>query len=212
MNLVVAKTLHRKRRWILLGILLLSPALCRSADVQSPPPQLSLQLSEPKGGPVLTLDEAIQTALENNPSIIAAKERISAQQAVVGQQMGAYYPTVVSVERYQTGTQSGGTGVSTTASDFFTGGAAVAMTLYNFGKREGTVQAAKETLTAVGFNYKTTVDSVVFSVKQAYYAYLGARAIVQVREETVKSRDLLVRQAQAFFEVGTRARIDVVRA
>jgi outer membrane protein TolC len=33
-----------------------------------------------------------------------------------------------------------------------------------------------------------------------------------VREETVQSRDLLVRQARGFYEVGTRARIDVVRA
>jgi len=35
---------------------------------------------------------------------------------------------------------------------------------------------------------------------------------VKVREETVKSRQLLARQAQGFYEVGTRARIDVARA
>jgi outer membrane protein TolC len=86
------------------------------------------------------------------------------------------------------------------------------MTLYNFGKREGTVQAARETLDATSYNYKTTVDSVVLGVKQAYYAYLQARAIVAVREDTVKNRDLLVKQARGFYEVGTRARIDVVRA
>jgi outer membrane protein TolC len=33
-----------------------------------------------------------------------------------------------------------------------------------------------------------------------------------VRQETVRSRELLVRQAQGFYEVGTRARIDVARA
>ncbi|MBI2180857.1 MAG: TolC family protein, partial [Deltaproteobacteria bacterium] len=57
-----------------------------------------------------------------------------------------------------------------------------------------------------------TVDSVILDVKLAYYVYLGAKAIVKVREEQVQSRDLLVRQARAFYEVGTRARIDVVRA
>jgi outer membrane protein len=88
----------------------------------------------------------------------------------------------------------------------------VNMTLYNFGKREGTVQAARETLDATGFNYKTTLDGVILGVKQAYYFYLGAKAIVTVREETVKNRDLLVNQARGFYEVGTRARIDVVRA
>jgi outer membrane protein len=35
---------------------------------------------------------------------------------------------------------------------------------------------------------------------------------VRVRQETVRNRELLVRQAQGFYEVGTRARIDVARA
>jgi outer membrane protein TolC len=191
---------------------IVTPCFAYAADVQNPPPTLSLQLAEPKANGVLTIDEAVQTALDNNPQIKAARERIRSQQAVVGQQMAAYYPSVTSTERYQTGNQSGSTNVAAEASDFFTGGAAVNMTLYNFGKREGSVQSAKETLAAVGYNYKATVDSVVLAVKQAYYGYLQARAIVQVRDETVKSRDLLVQQARAFFDVGTRARIDVVRA
>ena len=199
--------------WPVLILLVLLPCFSYAADVQqNPPPTLSLQVSEPKANGVLTVDDAVQMALDNNPQIKAARERIASQQAVVGQQMAAYYPSVTSTERYQTGNQSGSTNVAADASDFFTGGAAVNMTLYNFGKREGNVQAAKETLSAVGYNYKTTVDSVVLAVKQAYYAYLQARAIVQVRDETVKSRDLLVQQARAFFDVGTRARIDVVRA
>ena len=35
---------------------------------------------------------------------------------------------------------------------------------------------------------------------------------MQVRDETVKSRDLLVQQARAFFESGPGPAIDVVRA
>ena len=56
---------------------------CGTAEIQNPPPQLSLQLSEPTGTSVLTLDEAVQTSLDNNPSIKAARERIGAQQAVL---------------------------------------------------------------------------------------------------------------------------------
>jgi outer membrane protein TolC len=86
------------------------------------------------------------------------------------------------------------------------------MTLYNFGKREGSVQSARDTLDATQFNYLTTEEDVVLAVKQAYYGYLAARALVKVREATVRDRELLVRQAQGFFEVGTRAKIDVARA
>src|SRR5258706_432960 len=58
----------------------------------------------------------------------------------------------------------------------------------------------------------TPADTVVLGVKQAYYSYLQARALVRVAEETVRDRDLIVKQAEGFFEVGTRAKIDVVRA
>jgi outer membrane protein TolC len=42
--------------------------------------------------------------------------------------------------------------------------------------------------------------------------YLASQALVTVRQATVKSRDQLVRQARGFYEVGTRAKIDVARA
>jgi outer membrane protein TolC len=52
----------------------------------------------------------------------------------------------------------------------------------------------------------------MLAIKQAYYVYLGTQEVVRVSEETVRSRELLVRQARGFYEVGTRARIDVARA
>jgi len=149
--------------------------------------------------------------LDNHPNLRAGRERIGAQEAVLNQQVAAYYPTINMANQYRT-SETGEAAGPTRAADTFVSEARVNMTLYNFGKREGTVQAARETLDATVHNYRATVDSVIFGVKQAYYAYLGARALVRVREETVRSRDLLVRQARGFYEVGTRARIDVVRA
>jgi outer membrane protein len=187
----------------------LSPAADSPAPAQPPP----AQTANPQAGNVLTLDEAIQIGLDNHPSIKAARERIGAQQAVLGQQMAAYYPTIAMNNFYQTSTQVGSNvGASENAFDTVVSRTGVNMTLYNFGKREGTVQAARDTLDATGFNYKTAVDGVILGVKQSYYLYLGAKAIVTVREETVKSRQLLVNQARGFYEVGTRARIDVARA
>jgi len=183
-----------------------SPAPATQPDVQM---TLTKQASDAK---VLALDDALLTALDNHPSLKAARERVAAQQAVLGQQVGAYYPTVSATNQYRTTTQSGTTGISPTGFDFFNSQLTFNMTLYNFGKREGAVQAARETLSATGYNYKAAVDAVVVGVKQTYYAYLQAKAIVKVNEDTVKDRQLLVNQTQGFFDVGTRARIDVVRA
>jgi outer membrane protein len=188
------------------------PALSQAADSPAAVQPLAAQTANPQAGNVLTLDEAIQIALDNHPSIKVARERIGAQQAVLGQEMSAYYPTINLNNFYHTGTQTAGAPTTNRATERYQSQANLAMTLYNFGKREATVQSARDTLGATTFNYKSTADGVILGVKQAYYLYLGAKAIVTVREETVKSRQLLVNQARGFYEVGTRARIDVARA
>lgn len=201
---------HGPRLALMLFTLL--PALGYCADSQSPAPQPPTQLALAKDPNVLTLDEALLMALDNHPSLSTARERVAAQRAVLGQQVAAYYPTISMTNQYRSGTESGTTTTVLNGFDFFNSQLTANMILYNFGKREGAVQAARETLVATDYNYKTAVDSVVLGVKQAYYAYLQARAIVKVREDTVTIRDLLVKQTQGFFDVGTRARIDVVRA
>jgi TolC family type I secretion outer membrane protein len=187
--------------------------MVESAD--SPQPAQATQPAGAKDPNVLTLDEALQIALDNHPNLKAARERIGAQEAVVGQQMAAYYPTLNFNNTYRT-TQTQELNPSrpsdNRAADTFISEGRVNYTIYNFGKREGAVEAARETLSATGFNYKTTVDAVILGVKQSYYVLLGSQAIVKVREETVKNRELLVKQARGFYEVGTRAKIDVVRA
>jgi outer membrane protein TolC len=140
----------------------------------------------------------------------SANERIFSQQAVLGQQMSAYYPTVSWSNVYRTSQTS--TIADERAFESYSSLANFTMTLYNFGKREGNVQSARDTLDAEQQNYATTTQDIVLAIKQAYYVYLGAQALVKVRQDTVRSRELLVRQARGFFEVGTRAKIDVARA
>ena len=179
-------------------------------QVQSTPPSQQSALSPT--GKLLTIQDAVQIGLENHPRIASANERVGSQQAVLGQQMSAYYPTIAMSNLYRTGTASGTTGISAAGFDFFQSQAAFNMTIYNFGKREGNVQAARETLDASKEDYASTTQDIVLAIKQSYYTYLTAQAIVNVRKDTVRSRDLLVKQAQGFYEVGTRARIDVARA
>jgi outer membrane protein len=174
----------------------------------APAPQSALSPT----GKLLTIEDAVRIGLENHPRIKSANERIGSQSAILGQQMGAYYPTISSTSFYRTGT-AGSTGVvNSTAADTYSSQLNFNLTLYNFGKREGNVQAARETLDASKQDYETTNQDIILAIKQAYYNYLTAQAIVNVRKDTVRSRDLLVRQARGFYEVGTRARIDVARA
>jgi outer membrane protein TolC len=196
---------------VMFSFVVTAPFLAESADAPIPPQQSILSPSTAKDPNVLTIDEAVLTALANHPNLKAARERIGAQEAVVGQQMAAYYPTLNFNNSYRSFQTREGPGPSPGVESYITEGR-VNYTIYNFGKREGAVEAARETLNAIGYNYKTTVDAVILGAKQAYYVLLGSQAIVRVRDETVKNRELLVKQARGFYEVGTRARIDVARA
>jgi outer membrane protein TolC len=162
-------------------------------------------------GKLLTIEDAVRIGLENHPRIKSAGERILSQQAVLGQQMSAYYPTLNLSNQYRT-SRSSSDGGNDHAADLISSVGNFTMILYNFGKREGNVQAARETLGATQQDYVTTTQDTVLSIKQAYYVYLGSQALVKVRQETVRNRELLVNQAKGFFEVGTRAKIDVARA
>ncbi len=157
--------------------------------------------------PVLTLEESIRLALENQPRIKGAQDRVKIQQAVLGVALGAYYPTLRVGQSYGTAGSAGNvTQQAGTARLIFD------YTLYNFGKREGAVQTERDNLQATQFNGTATTNDVVLGVKQAYYLDLAADALVRVREEAVKTRELLVNQARGFFEVGVRPKIDVARA
>lgn len=205
---------HARRLLVALPLVLMTPSLGKSAD--SPQPAQPAQPSGVTDPNVLTLDEAVLTALANHPNLKSARERIAAQAAVLGQEMAEYFPTVTLNNFYETGQVRDAAAPArhsdNRATEIFSSEGRLSYTIYNFGKREGAVQSARETLNATGHNYKTTVDDVILGAKQSYYLVLGSRAIVKVREETVKNRELLVKQARGFYEVGTRAKIDVARA
>ena len=195
---------------LLVGFLSLASA--QAAEIQMQVQAAPTAPSSPSPtGKLLTIEDAVRIGLENHPRIKSAGERILSQQAVLGQQMSAYYPTVSLSNQFRTSVSSSDGGNDHSA-DLASSVANFNMTLYNFGKREGNVQAARETLGATKQDYATTTQDTVLAIKQAYYVYLGTQALVKVRQDTVRNRELLVGQARGFFEVGTRAKIDVARA
>src|SRR5947209_7755542 len=125
--------------WFLfvIGITATAPAAEIQMQVQAVPPT---QSALSPTGQLLTIEDAV---------------RIGSQQAVLGQQMSAYYPTIIMSNQYRTA-QASSNGGNDHAADAFASLATFNMTLYNFGKREGNVQAARETLDATKQDYETT--------------------------------------------------------
>ncbi len=190
------------------------------SSAEGPPPakpEILFKISSSKAarepaGKVLTIEQAVRIALDNQPRIRAAQERVKAQQAVVGQANSAYYPSITFSNTYRSSLVSGTTSTSQDAFDFFSSASNINWTIYNFGRREGIVREAKDTLDSRRFAERTSVDDVILNVMRLYYRSIAIKALVRVREDTLKDRELLVRQAKGFFEVGTRPKIEVARA
>src|SRR5438874_11559937 len=86
-------------------------ASVRGAEIQMQVQAVpSTSTSPSPTGKLLTIEDAVRIGLDNHPRIKAAGERIGSQAAILGQQMGAYYPTISSTSFYRTGT-AGSTGV-----------------------------------------------------------------------------------------------------
>ena len=190
----------------------LFPVTGQSADVLAPAQGTVTASAGMQQGTGLTLDEVVRTSLENHSSVKSAQYQVGAQDAVLHQQMAAYYPTISFSNTYRTANSGGSSSNASKGFDSFTGAGNASMTLYNFGKREGAVQSARDTLDATQYAYNAIANNIVLAVKQAYYGVLQANALLRVNEETVRDREETLRQTQGFYDVGTKPRSDVTQA
>jgi outer membrane protein len=166
----------------------------------------------PQQGKQLTMEDVVRIAIENHSTIKSAQYQVDAQDAILHQQMSAYYPTITFNNAYATRNLGGGTVANSRGIDVFSNSTNVAMTLYNFGKREALVQSARETLGATEYAYQASFNNIVLAAKTAYLGVLQAQALLSVSEQTVRDREVTLTQSQGFYDVGTKPRSDVTQA
>jgi outer membrane protein TolC len=88
----------------------------------------------------------------------------------------------------------------------------VSQLLTDFGRTGASLARAGDLAAASAQNARSFRVEVVFAAEVAYFNVLRAVNLQSVRRETLRQREALQRQAQAFFDAGVKARIDVVRA
>ena len=97
-------------------------------------------------------------------------------------------------------------------SDFVVHRFQVNQLLYDFGKTLGQVGQSKALYDASKMDLSNIRQQVVVDAKTAFYGYLAAERAVMVSEENLRLNEDLVRQAQGFYQVGVKAKIDVTTA
>ncbi len=164
------------------------------------------------GGTVWTLDNVVEIALANHPLVREAANEVAAAAARKGQAKAAYYPTLSLSSGYSDFHGYSASSGRTVSVPSITAEAGVTQVLTDFGRTGASVRRADSLLSASREAGRATQQDVAFQAKVAYFNVLRAGRILAVNRETVSQRDAFLRQARAFYEAGTRARIDVVRA
>ena len=206
-----------KRYYCILGFLLvavgamgLNPIGDRSwaATVEqtkaSPPPVLKLSLRD-----------AMQAAVDQNPAVRLFKERITQAQDVADTQLGALLPNLsgglsYSRRRFFTG-RFGGSPTVTDATDFYDARAFLTQNVFSLSLIQRW-RAAKTGVEVAGLNAEVTKRDTMATVGLIYLETLRAKAAVEARQADVLLNKELLHLATERKVAGMATRLDVTRA
>jgi len=167
------------------------------------------------GPTLLTLSMCIETALKKNPNIIASGYTVNVNRSRVGEARSGYYPQLSASAAYTRISPVPGTATTIAGSqefDQYTSSVTLNQNILDFGKTSSQVDISKYNLEASRSDLEATQDAIILSVKQAYYGVLQARRNRDVAADVIKQFELHLEQAKGFYDVGTKAKIDVIKA
>lgn len=177
----------------------------------------------------LTMQEAVQLALKQNPSIKESKERVTSAKDQIGITRSGLLPQLGFQGSYYYGTSFGRSpgvlsattppGVTgfpssgaTEASNYYIYRFTLNQLIYDFGKTPSQVAGSRASFKQAGENLANTRQTVALDTRTAYYGYLSSLKALKVAEVNVHQNQELLKQAQGFYQVGLRAKIDVTKA
>ena len=161
---------------------------------------------------ILSLDDAVQLALANNPRVASAWAAVRIQGAGLGLAESAFLPTLsaqIQFGRSDTGqVLPGGLSISEQAA----ASAALNYLLYDFGARRATRDAAQETLNAANSSLSTALQDLFLDVARAYFTLAGTDAAVAAAIASEKAAAESLSAAQTRYDAGAGTPADRLQA
>jgi len=158
---------------------------------------------------LMTLAELVTAADQRNPTVVAARQVVTAAEAAVALAKSGRGPTFTASGT--TGTAGGGTATSTPS---FSASVSIGASyvLYDSGQIAYAVKQAEANLQSARFALEAARQDVSLTVATTYISVLTAQRNVTVREQVVAQNQELLRLAEGQFRAGAVARADVVSA
>lgn len=163
---------------------------------------------------IIEVDDCVKIALEHHPSIKAAMSNAEVYKSKIAQAWSNYFPTFSAGISYsRNDTQMANYAFPIQKYDmFYVPNVSGNLLLFDFGKTKAQADLAKRTYESAKYSLQTSINTVVYNVKQSYYNLLFAQQQVHVYEDTVKDYTLHLEQARAYYDIGSKAKIDVLTA
>lgn len=157
---------------------------------------------------MLTIDHCVKTALQKNPDIWVAAEKINSKKAKIGQAASDGNPQLSAGMSYA---RSGGSGGNSDYGKYSTN-IALEQSVYDWGRRNLAVSGAKIETAAAELDYQTKRDEIIANVKESYYGLnksIQENEIARTRYDNYEKR---LEWANAYYSAGTKAKIEVTKA
>jgi outer membrane protein len=161
----------------------------------------------------LTLQQAEQTAIRNNPRIAVARLIALAEGQVTRETRAAELPTVTaSLTAVDSHTGSRITAGALNNSVVYAraaGGATVSQLITDFGRTHNLVSSASLRAQSQNSTALATTADIVIAVDEAFYRALGSQAVLKVASDTVANRQTVSDQVSALTGAKLRSTLDL---
>jgi outer membrane protein len=173
-----------------------------------------------------TLNEAILTALQQNPTILIARQEIERTKGLFIQVRAAALPQIIATAQFQDldphlqhvnpGRQTN-LAPEVSVSEFgaertYSLEIAANQVIFSGGRVPGQISSASFQRDSSYYSFRNTIDQVVATVRQQFYLVLLDRALIGVQEESVRLLQSQLQDQQNRFEAGTVPRFNVLQA
>lgn len=169
-------------------------------------------ISEIKEGDILTLEECVEIAINNNPNVQISRNNVKLYTSRIGQAKSDYFPSFGANGGYTGNTALKSQAFTSDYDYYYNAGVSLKQLIYNFGKTSASIKMQKFNKIASEFDLDYTILKTAHNTKEAYYSVLAAKAKVDIAKSNLEINKRQYTQIKAFFEEGLKSRIDFVNA
>ena len=182
-------------------------------------PEINSQIEYTQMNGEVTLSDCIKLAITHHPTIMSAISNSEIYKTRIGQAWSNYFPTIGAGVSYSRNDMLMSTMPSNMSrmmvqryNMFYVPTLSANMLFFDFGKTKANADMAKRNYEASRYDAESSIETVIYNVKVAYYNMVFAEIQKAVYEETVKDFELQLKQARAYYKIGKKAKIDVTTA